>query len=215
MIVHVDVEIVTITLVSESQHTTGERETAEASGNTVAHSSRSSVEPAQGSAPRESARGAVHERRGPSCIAKTAHFATKRLGKLRDDRPMQRMGVWGILKRWRTEEPVATKLRSGRPRTLSDADMHTLECLSEELKCYFAWESLAALFTERTGKRAGHKTVYNSCKAAGWRQVCERYVPCLNAKDVARRLEWAKQHLDYTWTGTENLRYPNVWNRKV
>ena len=101
---------------------------------------------------------------------------------------MQRMGVWGILKRWRTEEPVATKLRSGRPRTLSDADMHTLECLSEELKCYFAWESLAALFTERTGKSVSCITVYNSCEAAGWRQVCERYVPCLNAKDVARRL---------------------------
>jgi len=44
---------------------------------------------------------------------------------------------------------------------------------------------------------------------------CERYVPCLNTRDVARRLEWAKQHLDYTWTGTENLRYPNVLNKKV
>ena len=32
---------------------------------------------------------------------------------------------------------------------------------------------------------------------------------------MARRLEWAKQHLDYTWTGTENLRYPNVLNKKV
>ena len=45
--------------------------------------------------------------------------------------------------------------------------------------------------------------------------MCERYVPCLSAKDVARRLEWAKQHLDYTWTGTENLRYPNILNKKV
>ena len=45
--------------------------------------------------------------------------------------------------------------------------------------------------------------------------MCERYVPCLNAKDMARRLEWAKQHLDYTWTGTENLRYPNVLNKTV
>ena len=53
------------------------------------------------------------------------------------------------------------------------------------------------------------------CKAVGWRQVCERYVPCLNAKEVARRLEWAKQHVDYTWTWTKNLRYPNVLNRKV
>ena len=72
-----------------------------------------------------------------------------------------------------------------------------------------------ALFTERTGKSVSCTTVYNSCKAASWRQVCERYVPCLNARDVARRLEWAKQHLDYTWTGTENLRYPNVLNKKV
>ena len=93
--------------------------------------------------------------------------------------------------------------------------MHTLECMSEERKGYFTWESLAALFTERTGEHVFYKTVYNSCKTAGWRQVCERYVPCLNAEDVARRLEWAKQHLDYTWTGTENLRYPNVLNRKV
>jgi hypothetical protein len=57
--------------------------------------------------------------------------------------------------------------------------------------------------------------VYNSCKTTGWRQVCERYVPCLDATDVVRRLEWAKQHRDFTWTGTENLRYPNVLNRKV
>ena len=93
--------------------------------------------------------------------------------------------------------------------------MKTLESLSEEVKGDFTWESLAALFTERTGKSVSCTTVYNSCKAASWRQVCERYVPCLNAKDVARRLEWAKQHLDYTWTGTENLRYPNVFNKKV
>ena len=32
---------------------------------------------------------------------------------------------------------------------------------------------------------------------------------------MARRLEWAKQHLDYTSMGTKNLRYPNVLNRKV
>ena len=87
--------------------------------------------------------------------------------------------------------------------------------LSEERNGYFTWESLAALFTERTGKSVSCTTVYNSCKAASWRKVCERYVPCLNARGVARRLEWAKQHLDYTWTGTENLRYPNVLNKKV
>ena len=79
---------------------------------------------------------------------------------------MSKTQGYEILKRWRTEETVATKSRSGRPRALTDADMHTLECLSEERKGYFTWESLAALFTERTGKRVSYKTVYNSCKTA-------------------------------------------------
>ena len=42
-------------------------------------------------------------------------------------------------------------------------DVKTLESLSEERKGYFTWESLATLFTERTGKRVCYKTVYNSC----------------------------------------------------
>ena len=36
-----------------------------------------------------------------------------------------------------------------------------------------------------------------------------------NARDGRKKIGWAKQHLDYTWTGTENLRYPNVLNKKV
>jgi len=153
-----------------------------------------------------------------AAFAKTAHFATKTgqvaMTDLCREWGLSKTQGYDILKRWRTEESVATKSRSGRPRTLTDADMHTLECLSEELKGYFTWESLAKRFTEKTGKRVSCSTVYNSCKTAGWRQVCERYVPCLSAKDVARRLEWAKQHLDYTWSGTENLQYPNVAKTK-
>ena len=42
--------------------------------------------------------------------------------------------------------------------------MQTLESLSEEVKGYFTWESLAKRFTERTGKRVSCTTVYNSCK---------------------------------------------------
>jgi len=49
--------------------------------------------------------------------------------------------------------------------------MKTLESLSEEVKGDFTWESLAKRFTERTGKRVSCTTVYNSCQAAGWRQV--------------------------------------------
>ena len=133
-------------------------------------------------------------------FAKTAHFAKKTgqvsMTDLCREWGMSKSQGYAILKRWRAEETVATKQRSGRPRVLTDDDMRTLECLSEERNGYFTWESLAALFTKRTGKDVSYKTVYNSCKLAGWRQVCERYVPCLSATDVARRLEWAKQHVD-------------------
>ena len=58
---------------------------------------------------------------------------------------------------------------------MTEEDMHTLECLSEELKGYFTWESLAKRFTEKTGKRVSCTTVYSSCKSAGWRQVTNRW----------------------------------------
>ena len=149
-----------------------------------------------------------------AAFAKTAHFATK-TGQVAMTDLCREWGLstatgYGVLKRWRGEETVATKSRSGRPRALTEVDMKTLENLSEELQGYCTWELLAKRFTKETKKRVSCTTVFESCKKAGWRQVCERYVPCLSAKDVQRRLEWAKQHLDYTWTGTENLRYPNV-----
>ena len=137
-----------------------------------------------------------------AAFAKCMHFAT-RCGQASVADVCKEWGIskshgYKILNRWRTEESVQSRPRSGRPCALTEEDMHTLECLSEELKGYFTWESLAKRFTEKTGKRVSCSTVYNSCKTAGWRQVCERYVPCLNAKDVARRLEWANQRLDYT-----------------
>ena len=153
-----------------------------------------------------------------AAFAKTAHFATKTgqvaMADLCREWGLSTATGYGVLKRWRGEETVATKSRSGRPRALTEDDMKTLENLSEELQGYCTWELLAKRFTKETKKRVSCTTVFESCKKAGWRQVCERYVPCLSAKDVQRRLEWAKQHLDYTWTGTENLRYPNVDSRK-
>ena len=127
-----------------------------------------------------------------AAFAKCMHFA-KRCGQASVEDVCKEWGIskshgYRILNRWRTEESVLSRPRSGRPRALTEEDMKTLESLSEEVNGYFTWESLAALFTERTGKSVSCTTVYNSCKAAGWRQVCERYVPCLNAKDVARRL---------------------------
>ena len=48
------------------------------------------------------------------------------------------------------------------------------------------------------------------CKEAGWRTTCERYVPSLNGKGVERKLEWARNHLDYEWIGAENRRHAHV-----
>ena len=154
-----------------------------------------------------------------AAFAKCVHFA-QRCGQASVADVCKEWGIskshgYRILNRWRTEESVQSRPRSGRPRALTQEDMKMLESLSEEVKGYFTWESITKRFTERTGKRVSCTTVFNSCKTAGWRQVCERYVPCLSATDVARRLEWAKQHVGYTWTGTENLRYPNVLNKKV
>jgi len=151
-------------------------------------------------------------------FAKCVHFAV-RYGQASVSDVCKEWGIskphgYRILRRWRAEENVDSRPRSGRPRALTEADMKTLENLSEELQGYCTWELLAKRFTEKTNKRVSCATVFRSCKTAGWRQVCERYVPCLSATDVARRLEWAKQHVDYTWTGTENLRYPNVLNKR-
>ena len=109
-----------------------------------------------------------------AAFAKCMHFA-KRCGQASVADVCKEWGIskshgYRILNRWRTEESVVSRPRSGRPRALTE-DMKTLESLSEEVNGYFTWESLAALFTERTGKSVSCTTVYNSCKAASWRQV--------------------------------------------
>lgn len=73
------------------------------------------------------ARPAVSHR---AAFAKTAHFATKTgqvaMTDLCREWGMSKTQVYEILKRWRTEETVATKPRSGR--ALTDADTHTSAC---------------------------------------------------------------------------------------
>ena len=96
---------------------------------------------------------------------------------------------------------MATRPRSGRPCALDTADLRTLERISEEAGGYVTREGFAEKFNEETCKNVSAKNIYNCCKEAGWRTVCERYVPCLNAKDVERRLEWARNHLDYFLQG--------------
>ena len=108
-------------------------------------------------------------------LAKCLHFA-KSCGQASVADVCREWGIskshgYRILHRYRTEENVESRPRSGRPRALTEEDMKTLESLSEEVKGDFTWESLAKRFTERTGKRVSCTTVYNSCQAAGWRQV--------------------------------------------
>ena len=127
-------------------------------------------------------------------FAKLAHVSVK-LGLMGMTELCQRRGItpthgYRILARYREEQSVATRPRSGRPCALDTADLRTLERSSEEAGGYVTWDRFARKFNEETCKNVSAKNIYNCCQEAGWRTVCERYVPGLNAKDVERRLEW-------------------------
>ena len=103
-----------------------------------------------------------------AAFAKCVHFA-QRCGQASVADVCKEWGIskshgYRILNRWRTEESVQSRPRSGRPRALTQEDMKMLESLSEEVKGYFTWESITKRFTERTGKRVSCTTVFNSCK---------------------------------------------------
>lgn len=147
-------------------------------------------------------------------FAKLAHLSTK-LGVMSMAELCRRWGMttthgYRVLARYRQEESVAVRPRSGRPRVLDDEDMSTLERIADTTGGYVTWEGFAEKFNEETGKNVCAKTVYNSCKEAGWRTVCERFVPCLSANDVERRLKWAREHLNYSWIGAENCPYKHL-----
>ena len=72
------------------------------------------------------------------------------------------------------------------------------------------WEEMTERFNERTGKNVSKMTVFRFCKNRGWREVCDKYVPCLTSADVKARREWAEQHVNYAWIGRENLRHDNL-----
>ena len=80
-----------------------------------------------------------------AAFAKCMHFAT-RCGQASVADVCKEWGIskshgYRILNRWRTEESVQSRPRSGRPRALTQEDMKMLESLSEEVKGYFTWES--------------------------------------------------------------------------
>ncbi len=74
-------------------------------------------------------------------FAKCMHFA-KRCGQASvadvcKEWEVSKSHGYRILNRWRTEESVQSRPRSGRPRALTEEDMKMLESLSEEVKGYF------------------------------------------------------------------------------
>jgi transposase len=76
-----------------------------------------------------------------AAFAKCMHFA-KRCGQASVEDVCKEWEIskshgYRILNRWRTEESVLSRPRSGRPRALTEEDMKTLESLSEEVNGYF------------------------------------------------------------------------------
>ena len=84
-------------------------------------------------------------------FAKLAHV---KLGLMGMTELCRRWGItpthgYRILARYREEQSVATRPRSGRPRTLDAADMRTLERNSEEVGGYVTWEGLLKSLTKK------------------------------------------------------------------
>ena len=101
------------------------------------------------------------------------------------------------MNRQRSTGSAAALPRSGRPNTMTDVDKAVLAELSEELDGEYTWEEMTERFNEGTGKNVSKMTVFRFCKSRGWREVCDKYVPCLTSADVKARREWAEQHVSY------------------
>jgi transposase len=84
-------------------------------------------------------------------FAKLAHV---KLGLMGMTELCRRWGItpthgYRILARYREEQSVATRPRSGRPDALNAADMRTLERISEEAGGYVTWEGLLKSLTKK------------------------------------------------------------------
>jgi len=118
--------------------------------------------------------------------------------------------LYDIINRQRLTGSAASLRRTGPAHVLGDADETVLAELSEELDGEYTWEEITERFNQKTGKNVSTMTVFRFCKSRGWREVCDKYVPCLTSADVKARREWAEQHVNYPWIGRENLRHDNL-----
>ena len=106
-------------------------------------------------------------------FAKLAHLSDN-MGVMSMTELCRRWGIstthgYKVLARYREEESVAARPRSGRPRVLDDEDLNTPAHIADKAGGYVTWEGFAEKFNKETGKNVCAKTVYNSCKEAGWR----------------------------------------------
>ena len=106
-------------------------------------------------------------------FAKLAHLSDN-MGVMSMTELCRRWGIstthgYRVLARYKVEESVTARPRSGRPRVLDDEDLNTLARIADSTGGYVTWEGFAEKFNKETGKNVCAKTVYNSCKEAGWR----------------------------------------------
>ena len=138
------------------------------------------------------------------------HAGTPSIKELAREWKISPTCVYDIINRQRLTGSAAALRRTGPAHLLTDADEAVLAELSEELDGEYTWEEMTERFNERTGKNVSTPTVFRFCKSRGWREVCDKYVPCLTSADVKARREWAEQHVNYAWIGRENLRHDNL-----
>lgn len=107
------------------------------------------------------------------------HAGTPSIKELAREWRISPTAIYAIINRQRSTGSAAALPRSGRPNTMTDVDEVVLAELSEELDGEYTWEEMTERFNERTGKEVSTMTVFRFCKSRGWREVCDKYVPCL------------------------------------
>lgn len=92
------------------------------------------------------------------------------------------------------DDPLADHCRSGRPTAMTPAKEDELHEFAEKRHYSFTWEEAAAALN------VGCATLWRWAKKKGWRTTTTRIVPTLTAEQKARRLTWAREHMQDTWT---------------
>ncbi len=111
------------------------------------------------------------------------HAGTPSVKELAREWRISPQAIYDIINRQRLTGSAAALRRTGPTHLLTDADAVVLTELSEELDGEYTWKEMTERFNEKTGKNVSAPTVFRFCKSRGWREVCDKYVPCLTSAD--------------------------------